>query len=226
MEFFLEIARNHILDETRRARWSEVIPNVDDAIEQFIRRGWLRHASVAEHLEWRSLAELKNMLREAGVKVSGRKPELASRLADLLPPERAAVIVAEHELYAPTDLGAEMLARRENERLKQRQELEARVMNLLSQGDAHMACAVAGCEGMERRITLILGQDFLDAAVAQDVRARIGPAIAISELVPRQNPILPENERFALARSCRQSWDKPPLTVSPGASILSRCSLE
>lgn len=183
MEFFLDLAKNQILDDSRRERWVQVFPDIDGTLALFIERGWLREATIAEHLQWFPIPDLKNLLRQAGAKVSGRKPELASRLAAILSPEHAASIVAHRRLYAPTDLGAEMLVKREAERLSQRKELEDRLMTLLVSGDVSGACDTAGCESMERRITLILSQDFRDALVADELRARIGPALAISELL-------------------------------------------
>lgn len=54
----------------------------EEAIEQFVRAGLLEPADLAGRLEARfSVAELKKQLRDRGLKVSGKKAELAHRLA-------------------------------------------------------------------------------------------------------------------------------------------------
>jgi len=88
------------------ANWRAVLGEPPErVVRRFVKEGLLEPASLAECLEAKlTVDELKRLLRSHGLPVSGRKPELARRLADGAP-DAARQAVVGSEMLRCTDAG-------------------------------------------------------------------------------------------------------------------------
>ncbi len=79
-ELLLRLARSSV-DRDMADRWNPVVGSFDRALDGFLRAGLLRPASLAAKIDaTQRVADLKPLLAERSLKVSGKKAELIERL--------------------------------------------------------------------------------------------------------------------------------------------------
>lgn len=110
-------------------------------IRDFVKSGALRRPTVREALQTARVKDIKPVLRELDLKVSGRKAELIERLIESAP-DAAMKLATEHAhgVYVVTDAGRERALGFEEEQRRRRQEAEQRVREALKSGNVGAAC--------------------------------------------------------------------------------------
>lgn len=142
--FFLDLCEQKVLDSQRRSRWSEYLHSVDAEVGRLIALGLLRTASIEQKVMSRLGArEIKEELRKLGQKSTGRKPELASRLAEAISPEGAEQLLGGTAVYEPTAAGSAHVNELARESAKDSEAVESILRAFLEAGDPVGACDFA-----------------------------------------------------------------------------------
>ncbi len=160
------------------------------AIERFINIGWLVPATLAAKLGSRFKAsELKPLLKERGLRVSGRKDELIERLITADEASMGA-LVADMKVY---ECSPEARVCAEQYKLKQAQQratTENRVLDQLRARDFRGACLTVAAFEAAQVFPRGMGIDWSKPNVARDIEQ----LKAIFELKPKILDGLPEAE--------------------------------
>lgn len=114
MEFLWRVGRGDVIDRRFLGIWDQVFGTDGqsrDEIDDFLRGNRIRAASPAELLEAAgTVADLKLLAERAGVAKSGKKAELAARVAAALPPAVLEEETGGIESYRLTDVGEALVA--------------------------------------------------------------------------------------------------------------------
>jgi len=138
-EFLIALSR-YPLDDGLRQKWAGLLGPVEPVIGRFVSEGLLEDAPLAEKLaRTHSVADLKALLRERGLKVSGAKNSLVYRLLQALPPDKARGLGTASEVYRATALGAERIEGHRKRREQDRQRTEQTAIDHLQRGQLEAA---------------------------------------------------------------------------------------
>jgi hypothetical protein len=138
-------------DFTNADGWQEVLKeSPQQAIKRFISDGALLRADLSEHLSYKfKAAELKNMLKQRGLPISGRKDEMISRLVQA-DPEGMKKAIEGLNLIQCSEQGSRLAESYLNSEKEKRAKVEQQVMDVVKKRAFQEACRlVAGFEAKQ-----------------------------------------------------------------------------
>ena len=131
-----------IVDEGVRTYWNGVVGSVDEAVQLMLGDGTLVPASASEKLsKLHTVPQLKDMLRAAGGKPSGKKADIINALVAATPSTEHDRLVGEVEYYTVTAAGKEAMETFYAEMGTARTRVEEESYNLILAGDTKEAHA-------------------------------------------------------------------------------------
>ena len=139
-----QFLREHTLDDFARGdRWRLVLKeSPSKAVKRFVKEGLVARADLASQLAYRLKAtEIKDMLRERGLKVSGRKEDLIARLIEA-DPAGAKQAAGRLEVFVATEAGRALAEQYVAQERQKREAAELAVMKALEAEDYEEACRV------------------------------------------------------------------------------------
>ena len=120
--------------------WSALLGSRGRCVRRLRKNGLIEEAPVHSRLASRmKVSELKDILQAHGLKQSGRKDELARRIAESVPAGEVRSKIPDGEAYVPTDDGTAVIQRYKDEAANERAAMKETALRLLRQRNVRKA---------------------------------------------------------------------------------------
>ena len=205
-EFLARLGRGDTLGSLQGV-WSPIVGSLERKVDRFLEDGLLEDVSISERLCCvYGVAELKELLKEKGVKPKGKKSDLIDALIVALGAENISELVKHVQLYRLTEPGQEQLDAFEKRKTIERARMEELALLSLVKGDMKRAAEIVsqheagkvfqrgmstGAAGGGFRFfeadlqaaLFLVKYEYEDLPLSPDRRRRVGAALALSKLL-------------------------------------------